>query len=283
MRSRRSRYSSGVTAQHDAENLRITAVDWSGRRVGASRHIWLAEVIGGELERLECGRSREELAAHLVELSHDSRPMVAGLDFAFSMPSWFIAQLGASSAPELWAIVAREGERWLDACSPPFWGRPGKRRPAYAQSAFRLGEADCASGFGMTPKSVFQVGGGGAVGTGSLRGMPHLSTLHEAGIAIWPFCRPARATAIEIYPRIFTGPVTKSRADARAAHLAAHFPSLERDMRDLAASSEDAFDAAVSALRMWEHRDELARLRRAHDAQALLEGAIWRPRAEGAR
>ena len=209
--------------------------------------------------------------------------MVAGLDFAFSMPAWFIAEVGARSALELWAVVARDGERWLEACEPPFWGRPGKRRPASAHAAFRLGETGCASDFGMTPKSVFQVGGGGAVGTGSLRGMPHLATLHDAGIAIWPFCRPARATALEIYPRIFTGRVTKSDLDARAAHLDAHFPSLPRDMRDRAASSEDAFDAAVSALRMWEHRTDLASLRRTRDPQTLLEGAIWRPRAEAVR
>ena len=43
----------------------------------------------------------------------------------------------------------------------------------------------------VRPKSTFQIGGAGAVGTGSLRGMPHLLTLREAGCAVWPsMCLP---------------------------------------------------------------------------------------------
>jgi len=272
-----------VDARIDPDALRVIAVDWSGALSGAEKHIWLAEVAGGALVRLECGRSREELARHLVELAREPWPLVAGLDFAFSMPAWFAERLGARTAPALWRTVARERERWLAACEPPFWGRPGRRRPAMAETCFRRGEEACAWAFGMTPKSVFQVGGSGAVGTGSLRGMPILSTLHDAGLAIWPFCAPARATVLEIYPRIFTGRVVKSRADARAGYLAANFPALTARLRAAAVASEDAFDAAVSALRMWEHRAELARLRRARDAQTLIEGAIWRPFAEGTR
>jgi hypothetical protein len=41
------------------------AVDWSGAARGAERRIWLAEVAGGRLVRLECGRSRAELVRHL--------------------------------------------------------------------------------------------------------------------------------------------------------------------------------------------------------------------------
>jgi hypothetical protein len=53
-------------------------------------------------------------------------------------------------------------------------------------------------------------------------------------------------------------------------------------MRVRAASTEDAFDAAVSALRMWEHRDQLARLQPARDDTSRLEGAIWLPERDPA-
>jgi hypothetical protein len=42
-----------------------------------------------------------------------------------------------------------------------------------------------------------------------------------------------------------------------------------------AASTEDAFDAAVSALVMWEHVTELSQLREAAEEITRLEGAIW--------
>jgi hypothetical protein len=259
-----------------ASDLRVIAVDWSGKRTGAEKTIWLAEVGDGELLRLENGRTREGVASELIELAHASRRLVAGLDFAFSMPAWFLRKLGVRSGPELWARACVDGERWLAACEPPFWGRPGRRRPELA-AHLRGDEAAYARSNGVTPKSVFQIGGSGTVGTGSLRGMPMLQTLHEAGFSIWPFCEPGAHTVLEIYPRALTGTVTKSRADARTAYLRTNFPALPPAMRDLAASTEDAFDAAVSALRMWQHRDELTSLERATDAAMLLEGAIWLP------
>lgn len=259
-----------------ADDLRIIAVDWSGKRAGAEKTIWLAEVAGGALLRLENGRSRDAIAAHLIDLARDARPFAAGLDFAFSMPAWFLDELGVQSGPELWARACSEAECWLAACAPPFWGRPGHRRPQLI-AHFRGNEAAYARMNGITPKSVFQIGGSGTVGTGSLRGMPILHALHGAGISIWPFCEPGTHTVLEIYPRALTGPVTKSRADARIAYLGRNFPALPPAMRDIAATTEDAFDAAVSALRMWDQRAELAHLVRATDARTLLEGAIWLP------
>ena len=69
---------------------RILAVDWSGARTGEARAIWLAEVMGGRLIRLECGRSREEVVAHLLEEAERDPELVVGLDFAFSLPEWFL-------------------------------------------------------------------------------------------------------------------------------------------------------------------------------------------------
>ena len=40
---------------------------------------------------------------------------------------------------------------------------------------------------GLSPKSIFQLAGPGAVGPGSLRGMPLLTTLRDRGFAVWPF------------------------------------------------------------------------------------------------
>ena len=40
---------------------------------------------------------------------------------------------------------------------------------------------------GIQPKSPFQVGGSGSVGTGSLRAMEWLLKLWEGGFRVWPF------------------------------------------------------------------------------------------------
>ena len=64
-------------------------------RLNGRRKIWLAEVIRGELVRLENGRNREEIARLLIEEAMKDRRFVVGLDFAFSFPMWFCEKLGA--------------------------------------------------------------------------------------------------------------------------------------------------------------------------------------------
>jgi hypothetical protein len=66
-------------------------------------------------------------------------------------------------------------------------GRPGLRRTE--------GESPFAA------KSVFQIGGAGAVGTGSVRGMPLLAALSADGFSVWPFEDASERMVIEIYPR----------------------------------------------------------------------------------
>lgn len=250
------------------------AVDWSGRATGAARTIWTAVVEDGELRALGCDRDRDEVIDHLLGLAADD--LVVGFDFSFAFPAWFTRQLGAATAEELWARVARCGEGWLAACEPPFWGRPGTRRPA-GQEQFRRTEAELEAVGGIRPKSTFQVGGAGAPGTGSIRGMPHLARLRAAGFAVWPFHGGAPPVAVEIYPRLLTGPVVKSSAAARQAYLAERFPGLDPAVAGVAASSEDAFDAAVSALVMDRHRSELLRLGGPRDQLEELEGRVWVP------
>lgn len=258
--------------------MRTVAVDWSGNAAGAGRTIWVAQVAGGELRFLENGRGREEVARLLVDWAADDPELVIGLDFAFSLPAWYLRAAGLASARELWKLAAADGERWLAAGETPFWGRPGRKRPDLGDRAhFRATELAAPATAGIRPKSAFQVGGAGAVGTGSIRGMAILWMLHDAGFSIWPFDRPRRPCVVEIYPRLLSGPVRKSSPDARRSYLERSGLVENRAMRGLAASTEDAFDAAVSAIAMWRHRDDLLSLREPADELALLEGLIWSP------
>jgi hypothetical protein len=259
------------------DDLRIIAVDWSGdASAGAARKIWLAEVRDGEVTRLECGRDRIAMTRHLIQVVQEQPHTIVGLDFAFSFPRWFLTQLGVADAPTLWRLSEAAGESWLRACEPPFWGRPGRGRPLL-EEPLRRTERSVGSTAGISPKSVFQIGGAGAVGTASVRGMPTLARLRDAGYSIWPFDEPRLPMAVEIYPRLLTGPVTKSDARARESYLNA-VPGLSDELLETAIRGEDAFDALVSAVVMWRERDQLLKLRERwnpEDVTARLEGEIW--------
>ncbi len=258
--------------------MTVVAVDWSGRRSGERRYLWMAEAADGALLRLECGRTREELVAELVARASEDPPPVVGFDFSFSLPVWFLDREGHRESADLWAAATRDGERWLRECLPPFWGRPGCRRPDGEQ--LRATEAALTATGGIRPKSTFQIGGAGSVGTGSVRGWPALARLRAAGFAIWPFDEPAHPpVAVEIYPRAFTGPVVKSEGSARAGLLDARYPALALGLREHAVASEDAFDAAVSALEMSSHEHALRALPGVDDEIACREGRVWTPGA----
>jgi hypothetical protein len=255
----------------------VLAVDWSGRRSGEARHLWTAEATGGTLLALTAGRTRDELVDDLVaRLDHDPS-LVVGFDFSFSLPAWFLDAQGWAAAPDLWDAAASRGEHWLRECAPPFWGRTGRTRPP-GQEQLRRTEAGIAAVGGIRPKSTFQIGGAGSVGTGSVRGFPALARLHAAGFTIWPFDAPALPpVAIEIYPRALTGAVVKRDPAARRAYLDTRYPALPRELRDLASGSEDAFDAAVSALVMSLHEPALRALPALDDAVLVREGWVWTP------
>ena len=294
---------------------RVVGVDWSGDQgPGQRRKIWAGVwTAAGSLNEgtvlLESGRSRVELMEWLVELARETPRMVVGFDFSFSYPAWFLRELGIASAPEFWRVVADgQGERWLhkDCEDVRFWGRVGPQRHGKKPAEFRgehahrmLRRAEtvlkvraeiadplaAARIAGIAPKSVFQIGGAGAVGTASLRGMAGLLRLREAGFRIWPF--DARSVkeplVVEIYTRLMTGAVTKSSEAARTAYLAkkrresALFAGLSRRVLAKAKGSEDAFDALVTAMVMVEHRREFARLRRTEDEVFRMEGQTWVP------
>lgn len=263
---------------------RVVAVDWTGRLGGERSHLWAGEAAGGALVALAGGRTRPELVEHLCRLAAADASLVVGLDFSFSLPRWWLAQCGFHSAPTLWAAAAEHGESWLAACHPPWWGRPGRPRPDGPGSdgggawQWRATEAALPAVAGIRPKSSFQIGGTGSVGTGSLRGMPFLAGLKAAGFSIWPFDPPRLPVVVEIWPRLLTGPVAKSDPGARRRHLAACHPGLDRRWAGLATSSQDAFDAACSALAMAAHARGLAELPDlSGDPVAALEGRIWAP------
>jgi hypothetical protein len=240
----------------------------------------VAEARPGRLLGVRGGLDREGVGDLLLALRDGPGPAVVGLDFSFGLAGWFAREHGCASLPQVWDLAAADGERWLAECPPPFWGRAGTRKPADdpARPLFRATEHD-ARARGLHPLPTFQIGGAGAVGTGSVRGMALLAPWRSAGLGVWPL-DPAPGSSgvllVEVYPRAMTGPVVKSSPRARGAHVAAD-RRIPADLRETAAATEDAFDAAFAALGMAEHVDELAGLRALTDATALLEGAMWLP------
>lgn len=256
------------------------AIDWSGdaTAAGQRRKIVAATVRDGRVTAVTSGRTRAEVAHWLAATvgagtDRDGRTLI-GLDFSFSVPEWFARAHACTSIDAVWTLVAEHGEQWLRDCAPPFWGRAETRCTLETADRYRACEQRLRA-LRRQPKSIFQIGGAGAVGTGSLRGIPWLVWLRQRGFAIWPFDAVGTQTAFEVYPSLYARVATND-ATGRAAHLAA-LPSsvLAPRERDAAVASDDAFDAVVSALAMWERRDELLSRDAATDATTAIEGAMW--------
>jgi hypothetical protein len=173
---------------------------------------------------------------------------------------------------------------------PEFCGEFGLRMLRLADIACKvqgkiLDPSEAAKVKGIAPKSPFQIGGAGAVGTGTLRGIPMLKGLREGGFRVWPFDAPGlkegRPLLVEIYPRLLTGEVKKGNAEARREYLAkkrrkdAAYAALGREVMEKARGSEDGFDALVSVMEMMVRREDFSRLERAADAVTRMEGAVW--------
>jgi hypothetical protein len=260
-------------------STRVIAIDWSGAKRNAAKKIWRAEFREGQPFDLPWnGKNPSEILDYLVRSCGEHRNTVVGIDFAFSFPGWFIADQGCRTAEEMWNRVEGDGERWLKECRNPFWGRPGKKNPRRPENEqFRKTDRDFLVK-GIRPKSVFQIGGAGAVGTGSICGMRLLRQLSCECFSIWPFQPNGWPRVIEIWPRVLTGEVHKSDPNARKEYLDTHCHALPTEWKRYAADSEDAFDAIVSAIEMNRYVGELESLQQEIDPQYSKEGRIWAPR-----
>jgi hypothetical protein len=307
---------------------RVVAVDWSGDRSAAGQRkkiwagVWTDEPMSQRRGRghptgrvtLEGGRTRAELAEWLVEMARETPRMVVGIDCCFSLPAWFLEEHGCRTVYEFWdAVAAGKGEEWLhrECEDGRFWGvtggrRTGKRPEEFCGDGLRRmmrttdwenkiavrmegGDQERAAKMrGITAKSPFQIGGSGSVGTGSLRAMPVLKRMREAGFAVWPYeaaqlGKQPRPLLVEMYTRLLTGPVAKSNAVARKAYLATKrktdgaYAGLSRGVVAKACGSEDAFDALVSCVEMTKWQGEFAGLKATGDEVLRLEGITWRP------
>jgi hypothetical protein len=230
--------------------MTVIGVDWSGAK-GERAHpgIWISAQRGDTLVVDRGGWSRTE-AVDFIRAQ--APPVVAGFDFSFGIPAWFARELGCRTIEDVWAAAARDGEQWL-APTPPFWRTRCELAP---ERRFRRCE-ERLHALGFRPKSVFQLVGNGQVGAGSVRGMPHLVRLRDAGFTIWPFDDASDRLAVEIYPTL----------------LRRRFP--EHDASD--APRTDARDARASARVMQTRADELTSLAATPDPIARIEGGVWLP------
>jgi hypothetical protein len=198
----------------------VIAIDWSGKAKVEAESIWRAVVVDGRLVELENGLERTQIIQWIIDHAKQHEDTVVGLDFAFSFPDRFCSREGWRTGREVWDAMRERTDRLLEACEPPLWGRPGTKAQTMGRP-LRQTESDVVA----HPKSVFQIGGAGAVGTGSLRGMRHLAELADAGFAIWPFDGLTWPLVVEIYPRLFAPNVVKNRHRPRREHLHKHFPT----------------------------------------------------------
>ena len=260
---------------------RTIAVDWSGRKTGERSAIRAAQAREGMLIRLDGGFSRPEAIEYLsAELESDPELFV-GLDFSFSLPAWFLRERGLSSGEELWSVAADEGESWLSACEPPFWGRAGRKRPEASALRPQMRATDEATAAAavprpLVPRSPFQVSGAGSVGASSIRGMPFLDVLRAAGFNIWPWDDARAPAVVEIWTRMAIGSTVKSSASARERAVAQH-SGIPSGLEAAAAESEDTFDAAMTALWMSSHIGALDGAPASTAPLDRLEGRTWLP------
>jgi len=259
------------------------AIDWSGRSGRDQRRaLWLGEAVDGELVRLEGGRTRAELVELLIAEANRDPNLIVGIDFAFSLPAWYLQERQLTPR-QLWALLADEVltpamrqfglTRWMNRPELPFWITGEAHARLAPDQMVRRTEQEVRVP-GVQPKSVFQLVGAGQVGRGSLFGMAALHRLAGAGFRIWPFDPSGLPLVVEIFPRVLTGPVHKNSPSERERYLAA--VPMRPDLGRLAAASEDAFDAAISAVVMAARVDELRALPGAPGY--ALEGKIWQPR-----
>jgi Protein of unknown function (DUF429) len=209
---------------------------------------------------------------------------IVGLDFAFSWPRWYLDARGLGDPEGAWEQATTLAPLASRDLPRPFWGagiRPLREAGLDGRETYRVTEraADAAS---AGARSTFHAGGNGTVGLQSIRGMPFLRELRRAGAAVWPFDAPAGTAPVvaEIFPRMIArglAPPFAGRGAAFRARVVGALPeaALGRvaGARDRTLASQDAFDAAVSAIAL--SRDPAAGLTAPAGEPVCREGWIW--------
>lgn len=254
----------------------VIAVDWGGAVKGAE--LWAArvEVATGMVVALEQFQTRQAVIERVMSWVQTEPSTVVGFDFAFSAPDWFVLQSvpSASSAIDFWPVVAEKADSWVTCSAPPFWGKAAhpKKWPNILRE-YRKTELTMAK----RPTSIFQLVGRGQVGLGSIRGMPFLTDLVAAGCRVWPFQDVKLPLIIEIWPSILKTNFKGSKSQLLASLTADPGVDLHK-----AATSNDAYDALVSAVAMAHSFTTGVGLQQTVDRVELLEGKIWLPDAPAA-
>jgi hypothetical protein len=233
----------------------VVGVDWSGATDDdGAMGTYAATIVGGRVVDIR-NAGRKAVVEHVDGLAGS---VLAGFDFSFSYPRWFVESLGCTTVRELWEVVFTGGERWLQTkpVPDPFYGKDGKKRPPDLVQDRRACEA------ALGAASPFLLAGPKQVGTGTIRGMPFLAELAARGWSIWPFDAPTARTVVEVYP---------ARCGVEVEALTAQI--LPDAWRPLVEMVRDAADATCAAVAMWRQQGALDGIERA--AIDPLEGAIW--------
>lgn len=273
--------------------IQAIGVDWSGAQSQATQRdsIWVAVIRGGELVELSSGRTRDETVAYALALAQEHPRTVIGLDFAFSLPRWYLEEREITNTKALWAW-AREQEDAADASAagwgwpadlpPPFWGPHVRPLPDVLRERHRFRRTEMAAKRpGASPQSPFQLTGAGSVGSQSLRGMAQLARLENA--AVWPFDRPGWPLVVEVFPRLFLRELRPDLIALSGGELVEQMveTSPEKmwggraEWRDALLESQDAIDATAAAWGLWATRSILAALPEESEHTYLLEGRIF--------
>lgn len=232
----------------------VVGVDWSGAKAAdGAAGTWAATVRNGRVDDLRNG-PRCKIVDYVASLPGH---VLAGFDFSFSYPAWFVRALGCADVRDLWARVAADGEGWLADVPEPFYGKGGKKQSPVVAAWKRCCEAQVGA------ESSFCLAGAKQVGTGAIRGMPFLIDLQRAGWSIWPFDPVSDRVVVEVYPALAQIPDVDALPPA----------VLPEPWRARARASRDAMDAVRAALALWQHRRELSTIDRS--CLDLLEGAIF--------
>ena len=272
--------------------MKTIAVDWSGAvandgakaiAIATANEDGLTDIIPGPKDAESKGR-KATIEYLLNQADESDGELVVGLDFAFSLPAWYLDENGFKDAPELWKHARSEGEGWWDdggrSKTSPFWRADKAGKPNInGKSEFRWTEQDPAIKqlAGSSPRSAFQLSGAGSVGSSTVRGLPYLADLKDAGFNIWPWDDAKGPLVIEVWPRIAVGQATKSSPSARVKRVEDEMSKgrISNDLAMHACTNDNAFDAVLTALWLAENTTEL--LGSKPDPAYAKEGLIWTP------